>query len=92
MRFHICAVGRLRHGPEKTLIDDYRGRFDKIGRSMAMGPLDFHEVEDKKGGGPRAEAVLLNNVIPNNSLICTLDERGKLMSSPTIRQSFGPMA
>ena len=82
MRFHICAVGRLRHGPEKTLIDDYRGRFDKIGRSMAMGPLDFHEVEDKKGGGPRAEAVLLNNVIPNNSLICTLDERGKLMSSP----------
>lgn len=82
MRFHICAVGRLRHGPEKTLIDDYRGRFDKIGRSMAMGPLDFHEVEDKKGGGPRAEAVLLNNVIPKNSLICTLDERGKLMSSP----------
>ena len=50
MRFHICAVGRLRHGPEKTLIDDYRGRFDKIGRSMAMGPLNFHEVEDKKGG------------------------------------------
>ena len=82
MRVHICAVGRLRLGPEKTLIDDYRGRFDKTGRNLALGPLPFHEVEDKKGGGPSAEAVLLNNAIPGGSLICTLDERGKLISSP----------
>ena len=82
MRVHICAVGRLRLGPEKTLIDDYRGRFDKTGRNLALGPLQFHEVEDKKKGGPSAEAVLLNNAIPGGSLICTLDERGKLISSP----------
>ena len=82
MRIHICAIGRLRPGPEKTLIDDYRGRFEKTGRNLALGPLHLHEIEDKKGGGLNAEAALLNRAVPNGSLVCTLDERGKLMSSP----------
>ncbi|MEC8197042.1 MAG: hypothetical protein VX228_12205, partial [Pseudomonadota bacterium] len=56
MRVHICAVGRLRAGPEKALIDDYTQRFDRTGRPHGLGPLSFHEVEDKKGGGMAAEA------------------------------------
>ena len=82
MRVHICAVGRLRHSPEKTLIDEYRGRFDKTGRSLALGPLSLHEIEDKKKAGPSAEADLLTRSLPKGSLICNLDERGKVMSSP----------
>ncbi|MEO9466618.1 MAG: 23S rRNA (pseudouridine(1915)-N(3))-methyltransferase RlmH, partial [Sulfitobacter pontiacus] len=38
MRVHICAVGRLRAGPEKDLIDDYLNRFDRTGRALGLGP------------------------------------------------------
>ena len=89
MRVHICAVGRLRDSPEKTLIDDYCRRFEKTGRGLALGPLHLHEVEDKKAGGRSAEADLLGRSIPNGSLICSLDERGKLMSSPDFSKLLG---
>ncbi|MYM55020.1 23S rRNA (pseudouridine(1915)-N(3))-methyltransferase RlmH [Thalassovita mangrovi] len=82
MRVHICAVGRLRTGPERALIDDYLTRFDRTGRGLGLGPLTIHEVEDKKGGGMAAEAELLERVLPKGAVICTMDERGKLMSSP----------
>jgi 23S rRNA (pseudouridine1915-N3)-methyltransferase len=82
MRVHICAVGRLRHSCEKTLIEDYCRRFDKTGRGLALGPMHLHEVEDNKASGRSAEAELLSRSIPKGSLVCSLDERGKLMSSP----------
>jgi len=82
MRVQICAVGRLRQGPERLLVDDYLTRFDRTGRALALGPATEHEVEDKKGGGMAAEAVLLGRAIPQGAVICTLDERGKVMTSP----------
>jgi len=82
MRVHICAVGRLRTGPERALIEDYITRFDRTGRALGLGPLALHEVEDKKGGGMEAEAALLERVIPKGAVIVALDERGTLMSSP----------
>jgi len=89
MRVHICAVGRLRKGPERTLVDDYLTRFDRTGRALALGPVTEHELEDKKGGGMAAEAQLLTRAIPQGALICTLDERGKVMSSPDFAIRIG---
>ncbi len=89
MRVHICAVGRLRAGPERDLIDDYLTRFDRTGRALGLGPASLHEVEDKKGGGMAAEAALLARAVPDGALICVLDERGKIMSSPDFAQRLG---
>jgi 23S rRNA (pseudouridine1915-N3)-methyltransferase len=89
MRVHICAVGRLRAGPEKDLIDDYLTRFDRTGRVMGLGPAQIVEVEDKKGGGMGAEAVLLGKAIPKGSVICILDERGKVETSPQFAARLG---
>jgi 23S rRNA (pseudouridine1915-N3)-methyltransferase len=88
MRIHICAVGRLRVGPEKTLIDDYLTRFDRTGRAHGLGPAKLIEVEDRKGGGMGAEAALLRRALPKGALICTLDERGKTLSSPQFSNSL----
>ncbi len=82
MRLHICAVGRLRAGPERTLIDDYLTRFDRTGRALGLGPATLHEVEDKKGGGMRAEADLLRRAVPNGARLAVMDERGKTPNSP----------
>jgi 23S rRNA (pseudouridine1915-N3)-methyltransferase len=82
MRVTICAVGRLRAGPEHELISDYLQRFDRTGRALGLGPAKIIEVEDKKGGGMAAEAELLARAIPQGALTVTLDERGRLSSSP----------
>ncbi|MCE8544218.1 23S rRNA (pseudouridine(1915)-N(3))-methyltransferase RlmH [Ruegeria pomeroyi] len=82
MRVSILAVGRLRAGPEKSLIDDYLTRFDRTGRALGLGPARVIEVEDKKNAGMGAEAALLRKAMPSGAVLCTLDERGKQLSSP----------
>ncbi len=82
MRLHVCAVGRLRAGPERDLVSDYMQRFDRTGRPLGLGPVTEHEVEDKKNLGMAAEAVLLDRAIPAGALLATLDERGRVISSP----------
>ena len=82
MRIHICAVGRLRAGPEAALIGDYLTRFDRTGRALGLGPATVTEVEDRKGGGMAAEAALLSNAVPKGAALCALDERGRTFTSP----------
>lgn len=82
MRVTICAVGRLRTGPEKALIGDYTARFGKTGRALGLGPLTISEIDERKGGGKAGEAALLEKALPSGARIIALDERGKLMTSP----------
>ena len=89
MRVHLVAVGRLRAGPELDLIKDYLSRFDRTGRALGLGPVQVIEVEDKKGGGMTAEAQLLERAIPNGALVCCLDERGKVLTSPQFADQLG---
>lgn len=89
MRVRIAAVGRLKKGPEKALIDDYLTRFNRTGRALGLGPCEIIEVEDRKGGGMAAEAELLRRVIPDGSVLCVMDERGAQMSSPDFAKKLG---
>ncbi|GGD22157.1 23S rRNA (pseudouridine(1915)-N(3))-methyltransferase RlmH [Sinisalibacter lacisalsi] len=82
MRVQIVAVGRLRSGPERELIDDYLTRFERTGRGLGLGPAQVIEVDDRKGGGMTAEARLLEKAIPAGALVCVMDERGQEMTSP----------
>lgn len=80
---HVCAVGRIRADqPERAIFEDYHMRFNRTGKPLALGPLFETEVEDKKGGGMEAEAELLTRAVPAGALLVTMDERGKVMSSP----------
>ena len=82
MRVHLVAVGRLRAGPERDLVDDYCQRIDRTGRPLGLGPVFEHEVEDKKNLGMAAEAELLARAVPSGAVVVTLDERGRVMTSP----------
>jgi 23S rRNA (pseudouridine1915-N3)-methyltransferase len=83
VRVHVCAVGRIRADqPERAIFEDYHMRFNRTGKPLALGPLFETEVEDKKGGGMEAEAELLTRAVPAGAMLVTLDERGKVLSSP----------
>ena len=82
MRVHVIAVGRLRAGPEKDLVDDYLTRFDRTGRALGLGPARVVEVDDRKSAGKTAEGALLRRAVPEGAVLAVLDERGQLESSP----------
>jgi 23S rRNA (pseudouridine1915-N3)-methyltransferase len=82
MRIHLCAVGRLRRGPEKDLFDDYVTRFDRAGRNLGLEFGGLSEVEDRKASGMAAEADLLRRAAPRGTALWVLDERGEQMTSP----------
>ncbi|MEM9496855.1 MAG: 23S rRNA (pseudouridine(1915)-N(3))-methyltransferase RlmH, partial [Pseudomonadota bacterium] len=44
MRITICAVGRLKPGPERALVDDYLSRLDRTGKPLALGPARVVEL------------------------------------------------
>ena len=86
MRVQIIAVGRLRAGPEADLVADYLTRFNRTGRQLGLGPAEVIEVEDRKGGGMSSEGALLRKAIPKAAVICCLDERGRVETSPEFAQ------
>lgn len=86
MRVAICAVGRLRAGPQKEMIDDYLARYQRTGRPLGFGPAQVIEVDDRKGGGMAAETALIRRVLPQGAVTCVLDERGKCLDSPQFAQ------
>ena len=84
MRVTILAVGRLRAGPERELLDDFLQRFDRTGRPLGLGPASVVEVEGKPGAGKAAEGALLAAKVPKDAWLCCLDERGEAMTSPDL--------
>lgn len=73
MHIHIAAVGRLRNGPEKTLVDDYIARATKVGRSLKVGPVKIVEVDT---------CAALTRHIEKTEFCIALDEGGQYISSP----------
>ncbi|MEZ5885778.1 MAG: 23S rRNA (pseudouridine(1915)-N(3))-methyltransferase RlmH [Paracoccaceae bacterium] len=88
MKVTLVVVGRLRAGPELSLISDYLDRFDRTGRALGLGPARVVEVEDRKGLGMEAEAALIGRAVPPGALLVTLDERGRMLSSPEFAEDM----
>jgi len=76
----IAAVGRIKPGPEASLIADYVKRFDGAGRSIGLGPLSIEEV-DARGKDQSEESALLAARIAVDDRVVILDERGKSLPS-----------
>lgn len=85
MRLWIAAVGRLRAGPVKDVVEEYARR--------SPWPLTVREVEVRKRlSGPelkRAEAALLLEAVPRDARLVALDERGRDLSSEAFAAKLG---
>ncbi len=81
MRVQICAIGRIRKGPERALLDDYVKRFERAGRPLSLGPCQEIEVDDRKAGSAAEQARLLTRALPGGATVVVLDERGDMHDS-----------
>jgi 23S rRNA (pseudouridine1915-N3)-methyltransferase len=93
VRIEICAVGKLRAGPERSLLDDYLARANAAGRNLGVSSLTLTEVEEKRrleGEALKsAEAALLKSAMPRGALIVALDERGRAEPSEAFAARVG---
>ena len=86
MRVKILAVGRLKSGPERVIFDDYRSRFDKLGKCLGLGPLEIIELDDRKTSKKAGETDLILRAVSNDLYPIALDERGDQLDSPKFSQ------
>lgn len=81
MRLTMTVVGRLKAGPEQTLINNYVRRLAATGRPLALGPLELHEIDERKARDRETQSTrLLERVSPGTTVVA-LDERGKTLTS-----------
>ena len=81
MRLTVVAVGRLKPGPEATLVADYLARVDAAGRALGLGPTRVVEIDERKRASPEAQAAAILEAI-GDAPLAALDERGRVLSSP----------
>ncbi|MEM8823652.1 MAG: 23S rRNA (pseudouridine(1915)-N(3))-methyltransferase RlmH [Pseudomonadota bacterium] len=86
MKLQLLAVGRLRRGPEKALVDEYLDRFAKTGRATGLPSIIVTEVDVK--GGMQAEAEALSRAVLSGSALVVLDERGRALTSPDLARKL----
>ncbi|RMD46681.1 MAG: 23S rRNA (pseudouridine(1915)-N(3))-methyltransferase RlmH [Alphaproteobacteria bacterium] len=82
MRLRLIAVGRLRAGPERELVDDWLARAGRGGRALGFGPIEEIEIDERRHRTPAAQAEAIRAALPAGAALCVLDERGRTLSSP----------
>jgi 23S rRNA (pseudouridine1915-N3)-methyltransferase len=91
LRLSVLAVGRLKHGPERDLVERYRQRIEGIGRGLGFSGLDMVELPESRArreDDRRAEeAAALAERIGSSALI-VFDERGKSPSSEAFAEKL----
>ena len=91
MRLSVIAVGRLKSGPERELVERYRGRIEGLGRGLGLGGFDLVELPESRARrdadrmSDEARAVL-DRAGP--SVLVAFDERGRSPSSEAFAETL----
>jgi 23S rRNA (pseudouridine1915-N3)-methyltransferase len=80
----VVAVGRLKAGPERALLERYHDRAVKAGRALGLA-FEIRELAESAARNPAArkdeEAAALLAALPAGATLVALDERGKALDS-----------
>jgi 23S rRNA (pseudouridine1915-N3)-methyltransferase len=85
MRLLIAAVGRLKAGPERELLERYVERANAAGRSVSLAPVEIVEVPESNARRPSdrvaEETRKLQELVPKGARRIVLDSRGRGLTS-----------
>jgi 23S rRNA (pseudouridine1915-N3)-methyltransferase len=88
MRLMVAAVGRLKDGPERELLNHYRARFEALSKRVALNPVAWQEIGESRAASvaqrQQEEAAGLLKLAREADAIIVLDERGKALSSDAL--------
>lgn len=90
MRLIIAAVGRLKDGAERELLERYRDRFGVMAKRLGFAPVVWHELAEGRAATPAKrqaeEGAALLKLARDADAIIVLDERGKGLTSQAFAQ------
>jgi 23S rRNA (pseudouridine1915-N3)-methyltransferase len=93
MRLMIAAVGRLKDGPERELLDVYRARFEALSKRIALAPVAWHEIGESRASSvtqrKQDEGLALLKLAREADAIIALDVHGKSLSSDAFARHLG---
>ncbi|WP_018183084.1 23S rRNA (pseudouridine(1915)-N(3))-methyltransferase RlmH [Kaistia granuli] len=92
MRIMIAAVGRLKAGPDRALVDRYVDRASQAGRSLGLtlSVREFVESRAARADERMAqEATTLLAALPDGAILVALDERGETPGSTAFARRLG---
>ncbi|WDR04727.1 23S rRNA (pseudouridine(1915)-N(3))-methyltransferase RlmH [Devosia rhodophyticola] len=85
MKISVAAVGRMKAGPERELVDRYLSRAMASGRPLGLTGFDVIELTESRASSAASrkneEAKNLRTALPDG-IVVALDERGKSLGSP----------
>jgi 23S rRNA (pseudouridine1915-N3)-methyltransferase len=89
VKLAVIAVGRLKDGPERGLVERYSERAAGLGRGLGLAPLQFIEIPEsraRRGADRQAEeaAAILDRTA--GAVLVVFDERGKSLTSEAFAQ------
>jgi 23S rRNA (pseudouridine1915-N3)-methyltransferase len=93
MRLVIAAVGRLKDGPERALVEKYRERFEPLAKRLGLAPVVWHEIAESRATEVakrrEEEGAALLKLVRDAEFIVALDERGKQLTSEAFAKTLG---
>jgi 23S rRNA (pseudouridine1915-N3)-methyltransferase len=88
MRLIVSAVGRLKDGPERALLERYQGRLAPLAKRLGLGPVSWHETPESRaqdaGRRREEEGMALLKPVREADFIIALDARGRSLNSEAI--------
>lgn len=85
MKLRVVAVGRVKSGPERDLVERYSERLRGTGRSIGVGGVDLIEIPESRAANAaarkREEADAFENRLKDCSTLIAFDERGQHLTS-----------
>ena len=89
----LAAVGRMKAGPERELLDRCVSRARASARALGVSNLDLIEVDEGRARSVderrREEAAALSAKLPPGAVLFALDERGRSLPSPVFAERVG---
>jgi 23S rRNA (pseudouridine1915-N3)-methyltransferase len=84
MLITIAAVGKLKAGPERDLLDRYIDRASAVGRTLSL-TCAVREIPDSRADSAatrkRQEGAAILAAVPAGAIVVALDEGGKSIAS-----------
>jgi 23S rRNA (pseudouridine1915-N3)-methyltransferase len=88
MRLIVSAVGRLKDGPERALLQRYQDRLAPLAKRLGLAPVSWHETGESRASDAarrrEEEGVALLKPVRDADFLIALDVRGKGLTSEAI--------
>lgn len=93
MRISVYAVGRMKSGPERELVERYFDRFSKAGPPLGLEFAGVSEITESRAQTAdlrkQDEAARIFEALDNGAALVLLDERGKALGSEEFASRIG---